>query len=65
MSGSLNGSSFSFSRKSDRLHEFVALDGSNYASPIAVGRVDNQKSIRRSAHPNVSLANSGPVASVA
>lgn len=42
MSGSLNGSSFTFSAKADELREYVALDGSNFMTPVGKGRVDNQ-----------------------
>lgn len=42
MNGSLVGSRYSFSRDAGRLREFVALDGSSFAVPVGLGRIDNQ-----------------------
>lgn len=42
MQGSLNGSTYSFSQSASTLHEFVALDGSSFKQPIAIGKTDNQ-----------------------
>ncbi len=42
MSGSLSGNTFSFRQDASALHEFVALDGSNFLTASAVGKVDNQ-----------------------
>ena len=42
MNGTLNGSTYSFSRESQSLHEFAAMDGSNLYAPKYIGTVANQ-----------------------
>jgi hypothetical protein len=42
MQGTLNGSTYSFTQSANVLHEFVALDGSSFLTPAAVGKVSNQ-----------------------
>src|SRR5690606_14702035 len=40
MAGTLAGSNYTFTQKADRLHEFVALDGSSFSTPAAVGKIE-------------------------
>ena len=42
MSGSLSGSTFTFTQKANALREFVALDGSTFFTPVAIGKTENQ-----------------------
>ena len=42
MAGTLNGSVYTFTQKADALHEFVGVDGTNFSTPIAKGKVENQ-----------------------
>jgi hypothetical protein len=42
MVGSLSGSNYTFTQQADMLHEFVALNGSTFATPIYISKVDNQ-----------------------
>jgi hypothetical protein len=42
MQGTLSGSNYSFTQTAASLHEFAALDGSSFLTPVAIGKVDNQ-----------------------
>ncbi|MBS1645544.1 MAG: type IX secretion system sortase PorU [Bacteroidetes bacterium] len=42
MPGNLNGTTFSFNQTADYLHEFVALNGNDFAQPYFVKKIDNQ-----------------------
>ncbi|HEY1032276.1 MAG TPA: hypothetical protein VGD89_10930, partial [Flavipsychrobacter sp.] len=42
INGTLNGSTYTFSRKADVLHEFAAFKGTDLPVPEAAGKVDNQ-----------------------
>ncbi len=42
MSGSLGGATFSFTQSASYLHEFFALSGSDFGTPVGKGRVANQ-----------------------
>lgn len=42
MQGTLNGTSYSFVQSAASLHEFVALNGSDFMVPTPSGKVDNQ-----------------------
>ena len=42
MPGSLAGSTYSFKQDASMLHEFVALDGSTFSTPYALGKLENQ-----------------------
>jgi hypothetical protein len=42
MQGNLNGSTYTFNGNTDWLHEYVALDGNSFSTPISRGRVENQ-----------------------
>ncbi|XZF12584.1 type IX secretion system sortase PorU [Chitinophagaceae bacterium MMS25-I14] len=42
INGALSGSTYSFSRDAQSLHEYIASDGSQYLTPVYKGTVDNQ-----------------------
>jgi hypothetical protein len=42
MQGSLSGSNYTFTQSASYLHEFVAINGSTFSTPVSVGKVDNQ-----------------------
>jgi hypothetical protein len=50
MNGSLNGDRYSFVQSASFLHEFVAIDGKTWASPVSRGNVANQD-LHGAGHP--------------
>lgn len=47
MTGSLNGSTYSFNQNAEYLHEFVALTGNNFSKPFFVKKIENQNLMGR------------------